>query len=158
MSIKHGTADVKRYLGTSEINKAYLGTVVVLGDGSPPSAFDSTAFSADSIGSGTQQSFADFLTDGSANISAGSFTPASPRWWSSSPPATWVSYSRTGSGTIIGGLTAGVRYQLNATRQIGIERASLGLNTSTFTLDFYDAASGGSLVGTKTFTTSVEVT
>lgn len=84
-------------------------------------------------------------------------SPASPFWWNGTPPATWVSYSSTGTGTIFGGLVAGTRYQLNSNRSIGISRATPGTDTRVFTLSFYDASSGGNLLGTKEFTAEVNV-
>jgi hypothetical protein len=158
MAIKHGTVDAKRYLGTTEIGKVYLGTTVVLGSGSAPSAFDSTAFNAESNDVGYAVAFCELYADGSALVSGNVVSsPATPRWWSSSPPATWVSFSSTGNGIRVGGLTAGVRYEINTTRQLGIEWDTIGARARTFTMSFYDAASGGNLLGTKTFTASVEV-
>jgi hypothetical protein len=160
MAIKLGTVDVKQYLGSTEIGRAYLGTTIIHGQAPVSGGFDSTSFSAEDVDGGGIESYAycDFQTDGTAVLSGNiSTAPASPKWWGSSPPATWVSYSSTGSGNIMGGLTAGVRYQLNVVRQIGILRLVSGGNTRTFTLEFHDAASGGTLVGTKTFTASVEV-
>lgn len=121
--------------------------------------FDSTAFSAeDIVNGGTSEAYAEFYADGTAALFGNQGTsPASPIWWSGSPPDTWMSYSSTGGGTIIGGLTAGTRYQINTDRKLGIQRAALGAVTRTFTISYYDAASGGNLVGTKTFTASAEV-
>lgn len=69
----------------------------------------------------------------------------------------WMEYSSTGTGTITGGLTAGVRYQLSSARSLGITRSLLGEATRVFTILIYDAASGGNLVATITLTAYVEV-
>lgn len=120
--------------------------------------FDSTSFSAeDIVGGGTSEAYAEFYANGTAALFGNRGTsPASPIWWSGSPPATWMSYSSTGTGVVTGGLTAGTRYQINTARKLGVQRAALGEVTRTFTISYYDAASGGNLVGTKTFTASAE--
>ena len=123
-------------------------------------SFDSTSFTADSsVASGaTSLAQVDLNTDGTATLTGDAGTsPVSPRWWSGSPPDTWISYSSTGGGTLVGGLTAGTRYKLDATRTLGIQRTALGETSRTFTISYYDAATGGNLVGTKTFVASVEV-
>ena len=120
---------------------------------------DTTAFTADDIvGGGTSEAYAEFNTDGTATLVGNQGTsPASPRWWSiSSPPATWMSYSTTGNGTITGGLVAGTRYELNATRKLGNQRTTPGAVSRTFTITFFDAATGGTTLGTKTFTATAE--
>jgi hypothetical protein len=123
------------------------------------STLDTTAFSAsDLITGGTSEAYCDFNTDGSATLVGNQSTsPASPRWWStSSPPATWMSFTSTGLGTITGGLTAGVRYQLNVARKLGNQRTTLGVASRVFTITFHDAATGGTTLGTKTFTATAE--
>lgn len=120
---------------------------------------DTTSFTADDLVSGaTSEAYCDFNTDGSATLVGNQSTsPASPRWWTtSSPPATWMSYSSTGTGTITGGLVAGTRYQLNVTRKLGNQRTTLGVASRTFTITFFDAATGGTTLGTKTFTATAE--
>lgn len=67
-----------------------------------------------------------------------------------------MSYTSTGLGTITGGLVAGTRYQLNATRKLGNQRTTLGVSTRVFTITFFDAATGGNTLGTKVFTASAE--
>lgn len=129
--------------------------------GYTPSAagsLDTTAFSASNIVAGaTSEAYAEFYADGTAALFGNDGTsPASPKWWSTSPPATWMSYSSTGTGTITGGLTAGTRYQLNTTRKLGNSRLATGVASRTFTITFYDAASGGTTLGTKTFTATAE--
>lgn len=123
-----------------------------------PGVFDSTAFTANDSNPGNSSAACTFNTDGSATLVGSDFTsPASPRWWTtSSPPATWLSYSSTGGGTITGGLVAGTRYQLNVARTIGINNITATNVTRTFTITYFDAASGGSTVGTKTFTASAD--
>lgn len=124
-------------------------------------ALDTTAFTAEDITVGTtSQAYVELNVDGTATLVGNVFTdPATPLWWTSIvPPPTWVSFSSTGNGTIIGGRTAGVRYQLNVVIQIGIEVDTFGSRGRTFTLSFYDAASGGTLLGTKTFQANVELT
>lgn len=123
-------------------------------------ALDTTAFDAQDLRTGPADSeaYVELNTDGSAVLYGNvSTSPVSPRWWTDgSPPATWVLYTSTGNGTIMGGLSASTRYQLNTLRTIGNSRLSLGVASRTFTLSFYDAASGGNLLGTKTFTTACE--
>jgi hypothetical protein len=159
MSLFLSTTQINKVvLNTTQINKAYLGASVLWG--SAGSGFDATAFVAEDVAAAYSDAFCELYADGTALVSGNVVaTPASPKWWATSPPATWVEYSSTGNGTIIGGLTAGIRYQLNTARKIGIEWNTVGTTRSrTFTLSFYDAASGGTLVGTKTFTATVEVT
>ena len=120
---------------------------------------DTTAFTAsDLINGGTAEAYCDFNTDGSATLVGNQSTsPASPRWWSiSSPPATWMSYTSTGVGTITGGLVAGTRYQLNAVRRLGNQRTPTGVASRTFTISFWSVATGGTALGTKTFTATAE--
>ena len=122
-------------------------------------SLDTTAFTADDlVNSGTSEAYCDFNTDGSATLVGNQSTsPASPRWWSvSSPPATWMSYTSTGNGTITGGLVAGTRYQLNVTRKLGNQRAGVGVASRIFTITFFDASTGGTTLGTKTFTATAE--
>lgn len=123
------------------------------------SALDTTAFTADDIVNGaTSEAYAEFYTDGSAGLFGNQSTsPASPRWWTtSSPPATWMSFTSTGTGTITGGLVAGTRYQLNVTRKLGNQRTATGVATRTFTISFWSVATGGTAIGTKTFTATAE--
>lgn len=122
------------------------------------SGLNTTAFSATDIQSGvTAEAYAEFNVGGTATLVGNSGTsPASPKWWDGTPSDTWMSYSSTGTGVITGGLTAGTRYQLNATRKLGIQRAALGSVTRTFTVTFFDAATGGNTLGTKTFTATAE--
>ena len=120
---------------------------------------DTTAFTADDlVTGGTSEAYAEFNTNGSATLVGNQGTsPASPRWWSTSPPATWMSYSVTGTGgQITGGLTAGVRYQLDAIRKLGVQRLTIGVANRTFTITFFDASTGGTTLGTKTFTATAE--
>jgi hypothetical protein len=122
-------------------------------------SLDTTAFTADDlVNGGTSEAYAEFNVDGSAQLVGNQSTsPASPRWWTtSSPPATWMSYSSTGTGTITGGLVAGTRYQLNATRKLGNQRTTLGVASRIFTITFFDASTGGTTLGTKTFTATAE--
>lgn len=124
-------------------------------------AFNSTAFVADSITAGTSTASATFKIDGTATLVGNNFTsPSSPKWWNNtSPPATWLSYEITatdGASTVVGGLAASTRYQINSDRKIGIQKATTGTAAKTFTISYYDAASGGNLVGTKTLICSVE--
>jgi hypothetical protein len=122
-------------------------------------SLDTTAFTADDLVNGaTSEAYAEFYTDGSVGLFGNQSTsPASPRWWSvSSPPATWMSYTSTGNGTTTGGLIEGSRYQLNVTRKLGNQRTTTGAVSRTFTITFFDAATGGTTLGTKTFTASAE--
>lgn len=123
------------------------------------SGLDTTSFTADDLVNGaTSEAYCNFNTDGSATLVGNQSTsPASPRWWTtSSPPATWMSYSSTGTGTITGGLVAGTRYQLNVTRKLGNQRTTLGVASRIFTITFFDASTGGTTLGTKTFTATAE--
>lgn len=125
----------------------------------PAGTLDTNAFTADDLViAGASEAYAEFNTNGSATLSGNQATsPASPRWWSSaSPPSTWMSYTATGTGTITGGLAASTRYELNATRKLGVTRTTLGVSTRTFTITFFDAAVGGTTLGTKTFTATAE--
>lgn len=124
----------------------------------PAGALDTTAFTASDMTASNSVAECTLYTDGSAFLSGNAGTsPASPRWWSnSSPPATWMSFSSTGTGTITGGLTAGTRYQLDVLRTLGNSKTGIGVASRTFTLTFFDAATGGNTLGTKTFTAAVE--
>lgn len=120
---------------------------------------DTTAFTAEDNSTPTATAECVFQTDGTATLTGSvSTTPTTPLWWTAgTPPATWMSYSSTGNGTITGGLTAGTRYQLNTPRTIGNSTTTLASRVRTFTVSFYDAATGGNLLGTKTFTATVAV-
>lgn len=125
----------------------------------PAGTLNTTAFTADDVvNGGASEAYAEFNTNGSATLVGNQGTsPASPRWWSnSSPPATWMSYTSTGSGTITGGLAASTRYELNAVRKLGLAKVTLGSANRTFTITFFDAATGGNTLGTKTFTATAE--
>lgn len=121
---------------------------------------NTNALSVDAVNSGAAaNASAIFQTNGT--IKAGgtnpSMSPDPAFWWTSTlPPATWMSYTSTGSGIIVGGLVAGTRYQLNVARTLGITRSPLGIATTTFTISFHDASTGGTLLGTKTYTASAE--
>jgi len=160
MAIKQGTADGQRYLGATLINRVYLGSTRVYGDApAGGGAFDATAFTADSgaVSGDVATAYVELNVDGSASLFGDVTSPSSPRWWSATPPDTWIEYTSTGDGSVDGGLVSGTRYQMNSKRTLGIIRGTVGGNSRTFTISFYDAASGGNLVGTKTFTASVEV-
>lgn len=157
MSISLGTVTAAAIrLGTSVINKVYLGTTLVYT--SVTNVLDTTSMTASDAESGvTAEAYAIFNANGSVTLVGNAGTsPSSPRWWTTTPPATWMEYSSTGTGIAIGGLTAGTRYEINTGRQIGILRSTVGTATRVFTVSFYDAASGGTLLGTKTFTADVE--
>ena len=127
--------------------------------GSSAGTLDTTAFTATDIVTGaTAEAYVNFNADGTATLVGNSGTsPASPRWWTAgTPPATWMSYSSTGTGTITGGLVAGTRYQINTTLKLGNQRTSLGVANRTFTITYFDAATGGNTLGTKTFTANAE--
>lgn len=125
----------------------------------PAGTLNTTAFTADDVvNGGASEAYAEFNTNGSATLVGNQGTsPASPRWWSnSSPPATWMSYTSTGTGVITGGLAASTRYELNTVRKLGVLRGILGAVNRTFTITFFDAATGGNTLGTKTFTATAE--
>ena len=127
--------------------------------GAAAGTLDTTAFSASDLVSGSaSEAYAEFNADGTATLVGNAGTsPASPRWWTAgTPPATWMSYSSTGTGTITGGLVAGTRYQINTTLKLGNQRTSLGVANRTFTITYFDAATGGNTLGTKTFTANAE--
>lgn len=128
-------------------------------------ALDTSALDLIADGNGTVTAQVVFYTDGTIanNSRAGGgrlntlMTPNPAYWWTGgTPPATWMSYTSTGGGTITGGLAAGTRYQLNVNRTLGISRAIVNAADRNFTLSFYDAASGGNLLGTKTYTVTAE--
>lgn len=50
------------------------------------------------------------------------------------------------------------RHQLSTTRKLGIERTSVGMHDCNVTVEFWDAASGGSMLDTVTFDLDVEFT
>lgn len=127
--------------------------------GATTGTLDTTAFSAvDVVNGAAAEAYAAFNADGTATLVGNDGTsPASPKWWTAgTPPATWMSYSSTGNGTITGGLVAGTRYQINTTLKLGNQRVSLGVATRTFTITYFDAATGGNTLGTKTFTATAE--
>lgn len=102
-------------------------------------------------------------TNGGVSASASLFGSTSVTDWYS--PRTsgigssyWMEYSVSGTGgTISGGLVAGTRYALSASRSVGVSKAGVGDSERIFTISIYDAASGGTLLGTHTFTATVEV-
>lgn len=124
------------------------------------STLDTSALSVNGTNTGaTATASATFNTDGT--ITAGGTNPVMipdpARWWTGTPPAAvWISYTSTGTGTITGGLAADTRYQLTTARTIGNSAATVGLASRTFTLSFHDAATGGNLLGTKTYTAEAE--
>lgn len=126
----------------------------------PAGTLNTTAFTADDlVTGGTSEAYVEFNTNGSATLVGNQGTsPASPRWWSNtSPPATWMSYTAAGYGGVItGGLAASTRYKLDSVRKLGLSRLAIGTSTRTFTITFFDAATGGNTLGTKTFTATVE--
>jgi hypothetical protein len=126
--------------------------------GSSSGALDTTAcFADDVVVGGTSTAYAEFNADGTIALVGNLGTsPASPLWWSTTPPSTWMSYSRAGTGTIVGGLSAGTRYELNTMRTLGIEKTNLGSVSSVFTITFYDAAVGGTTLGTKSLSVTAE--
>ena len=159
--VRMGLLKYIQRLGSAKVNRSYLGTTVVYGY--DPNGFDATAFTADDLTTAPGALFAGctFNVDGTATLFGNNgTTPASPKWWSSSPPPTWMSYTSTGTGGITGGLVAGTRYQLNTPRSLGIANnppAPAGF-TRDFTITFYDAETGGTTLGTKTFTANTEAT
>lgn len=116
---------------------------------------DTTSFTAEDVDSPTSIASATFNTNGSATLyGSNSTSPASPRWWTTGfPPPTWMSYTSTGTGSVLGGLVSGTRYQLNTARTLGMSTTAPSASR-TFTITFYDADSGGTTLGTKTFTTT----
>lgn len=126
-------------------------------------SIDTTAWETSDLQNGsTSSASATFNTDGTGTLfGSGGGLPASPKWYSTlTPPNIWMEYAITSTGgvsTVIGGLTAGTRYQLNTPRDLGIEKNALGVANKQFTISFYDASSGGTLLGQKTLDCSVEV-
>lgn len=157
MAMRFAAGRSRVYLGSTLINRIYLGASLVYGI--IASALNTAAFQADDVSAGTSVSECTFNVDGSATLTGNQSTsPASPRWWTdNSVPPVWMSYSSTGTGTITGGLVAGTRYQLNTPRVLGNSSAVLGVRNRVFTITFYDAATGGNTLGTKTFTANTEV-
>ncbi len=135
----------------------------IVSSGGGGGAIDTTAWDTSDLQNGSVSSAsATFNTDGTGSLSGSlGSTPASPKWYSTlTPPSIWMEYaitSTSGISTVIGGLTAGTRYQLNTARDLGIEKAALGVASKQFTISFYDASSGGTLLGQKTLDCAVEV-
>ena len=48
------------------------------------------------------------------------------------------------------------RYQLNFSRSFGVSQSVVGIKTCNLTVNFYDAASGGNLLGSATYTVTAE--
>ena len=127
--------------------------------GASSGALDTTAcFADDVVGGGASTAYAEFNTDGTMVLVGNLGTsPASPLWWTTSPPpSTWMSYTKTIGGSLVGGLTAGTRYELNTKRTLGIIKTNIGGADSVFTITFYDAAVGGTTLGTNSLSLTAE--
>jgi len=99
-----------------------------------------------------------FNTDGNewASTNAGSLTVSRGQWLDVGTSAeVWIEYTvNSGSLNWLG--WAG-RKQLTTTRTAGVFKASpAGFHTANVTFRMYDAASGGNLLDTKTYTISAE--
>lgn len=65
--------------------------------------------------------------------------------------AVWVEFTLS-SGTTPNVGTLNTRQQLNSARQIGFSRFAAGTSSCVVLVKFYDAASGGNLLGSNTLT------
>lgn len=140
----------KIYIGSTEVQTAYIGGTAFYTSG----AIDTTAFVVSGYGVENQYpavATATFKIDGSATL-LDDGTPLSPRWYSSTPPSIWMEYSissSSGTSTVVGGLVSGTRYSMDTQRVLGITRSQPGSASKNFLISFYDAASGGNLLGQK---------
>ena len=94
-----------------------------------------------------------------ANISAGSTSMTLGRgsWLDAGTSAeVWVERILD-SGTLNHADPGAGRLQLSTTRLYGISRSTDGTTTSTVTFNYYDAATGGNLIGSATITFTVVV-
>lgn len=111
--------------------------------------------------SGTAYAILEFNTSGAefANASGGSTAMTHPRgsWLVAGTSAeVWVERVLD-SGTLNYADPGAGRLQLNTTRTYGISRTITGIRTTTVTFNFYDAASGGNLLGSATIVFTAEV-
>ena len=89
----------------------------------------------------------------------GDYLSGSTTWYTdTSPPSIWLSFTSTGTGVHGGGMSAGTRYQLNTARTITNSVFTSAVRIRTYTISFYDAASGGTLLGTKTVVLTIDNT
>lgn len=85
-----------------------------------------------------------------ANGGSTSFTSSRGNWLAAGAAAdVWVQRV-VNSGSLNWTDSGSTRLQLSTTRQFGISQSSTGVNTANVTFNFYDAASGGSLLDSVT--------
>jgi hypothetical protein len=168
MSIKMGTTSINKIMmGTTQINKSYLGSTQIFGatggGGGGDGVAQGTNFVVDDT-SGLGFAYVKFKTNGVAE-SYDSVLKATGEWHTASPSAgigtgIWMSFAVTSTGgvsTIYGGLTAATRYELSTERELGITKGAVGVANKVLTVSFYDASTGGNLLGTQTLTLDVRV-
>lgn len=70
----------------------------------------------------------------------------------------WVKYTNDSGSTVnVGGLTANTYYQMNAARQIGMERLAIGTRSGTVTIYIAEDSGGtGAVTWTGTITATVD--
>ena len=91
--------------------------------------------------------------------SGGGFTVGRGPWLESGAAGDYWVERTVNSGTLDDQDAGTGRLQLNTTRSFSIVRtANRGVDTANVTFDFYDAASGGSLLASVTLTFNAEVT
>ena len=104
-----------------------------------------------------------FSTDGTGTASGD--TTLAFSWWSSTVTgigagkyATAIVSSSVGSAITTGDIpTDGSRIEFNNARSIGISKSSAGTATRQFTVNVYDQPTGGNLIGTIVFDSTVIV-
>ncbi len=95
-----------------------------------------------------------YFNDGNekSSTNSGSFTQSRGAWLDSGlPEEVWVSRV-INSGTLNWVDAGAARAQLSVNRTYGVKRTSAGTHTANITCSFWDAASGGNLLDTATYT------
>ena len=105
---------------------------------------------------GTVYAGVQFNTSGfefrNAGASSQAFTTSRGKWLDGgASSAVWIERTINGVGSLNWTDAGTGRLQLSTTREFGVLQTTDGQNVVNVTFDFYDAASGGSLLGSVTY-------
>ena len=159
MTIELGTTDINKvYLGTTQVNRAYAGTNIIFGSGSATGAVLSSNFNDEIFisNAGGSQATAGITFQPNGTVDGNNVVQLN--WFSSISAGIGASYwllvNTPSSGTFTTG-TIGTRQVLSSARAYTATTTGAGpvrQKSVTATYQIWDAATGGTQLGTGTIT------
>lgn len=156
MTIKVGSTDSARaYAGSSRVNKVYVGTVQSFGPSTTAPAASvavkNYSVTLGASGGGTVE----------FSMSPDGTTSPDTQGWYTVPTVgvgtgKWVIFSQTGGTLSCSGAAIGSRVQLSSAVTVSGTFSGTATRSATFNVQIYDAASGGTLLGSGTLYLEVD--